>query len=156
VRKLILSAVAVSALLAFASPAGANNYPPTTPEVTIPTTPEVTIPTTPETTVEQTTTTVGLTCGLCAGQFSPTTTVAPTTTPAPTTTVAPSTTAGSEHVNETSPPAPEVIPPAAVEATPSHDTLPVTGGSPWWLALFGACLVGLGVCAVLWHRQPIR
>jgi len=72
---LILALIAV--LSVTTDRAGANNYPTTTGATT--TQPEVTtIPTTvPEvtTTVPQTTTTAGLTCGLCAGQFSPTTTV---------------------------------------------------------------------------------
>jgi len=69
-------------------------------------------------------------------------TIATTTTVAPPTTI-PDTTA----VDQTLPPAP------AAPVTPAPTTLPVTGGSPWWLALFGVCLVGLGGLLVAWRRS---
>ena len=69
-------------------------------------------------------------------------TVATTTTVAPPTTI-PDTTA----VDQTLPPAP------AVPVTPAPTTLPVTGGNPWWLALFGVCLVGLGGLLLAWRRS---
>jgi len=153
---LILAVIAV--LSVTTDRAGANNYPTTTGATT--TEPEVTtIPTTvPEitTTVQQTTTTAGLTCGLCAGQFSPTTTVPVTTTvAAPTTTEAPTTTVGEGTAAQE----PEVIPPVVVETPaapfPVVDELPVTGASS------GAIAVGLGllvlgvffVLGALWRRE---
>jgi len=156
---LILALIAV--LSVTTDRAGANNYPTTTGATT--TQPEVTtIPTTvPEvtTTVQQTTTTAGLTCGLCAGQFSPTTTVPVTTTVAsPTTTEAPATTVG----EGTEAQEPEIIPPAVVGAvvgvgigvTPV-DELPVTGASSGLIAVGLAVVIAGCVLVVgsLWRRS---
>ena len=155
---LVLTIIAILAVTT--DRAGANNYPTTTGATT--TEPEVTtIPTAvPEvtTTVQQATTTAGLTCGLCAGQFSPTTTVPVTTTvPAPTTTAAPTTTVGEGTAAQE----PEVIPPAVVGAvvgvgigvTPI-DTLPVTGASSGLIAVALALVIAGCVLVVgsLWRR----
>jgi len=157
---LVLTIIAILAVTT--DRAGANNYPPTTPEVTIPECdqdecPEPTVPTIPTTIA--TTTTAGTACGLCAGQFSPTTTVAPATTAAPTTTVAPATSAV-EALEPVVPPT--VIPPVTtifVEDTALgiSDTLPVTGSSGGFIAVgLGACMLGAGLLigSILWRRTP--
>jgi len=152
---LVLTIIAILAVTT--DRAGANNYPTTTGATT--TEPEVTtIPTAvPEvtTTVQQATTTAGLTCGLCAGQFSPTTTVPVTTTVAsPTTTEAPTTTVGEGTAAQE----PEVIPPVVetpAAPVPVADELPVTGASSGLIAVGLAVLV-LGVFFVLgalWRRS---
>jgi len=151
---LILALIAV--LSVTTDRAGANNYPTTTGATT--TEPEVTtIPTTvPEitTTVQQTTTTAGLTCGLCAGQFSPTTTVPVTTTvAAPTTTEAPTTTVGEGTAAQE----PEVIPPVVetpAAPVPVVEELPVTGASSGLIAVGLAVVIAGCVLVVgsLWRR----
>ena len=116
--------------------------------VTTTTSPSTTIATT--TTVPRTTTTAPTTTGppcdvahSCISiPVTTASTIATTTTVAPPTTI-PDTTA----VDQTLPPAP------AAPVTPAPTTLPVTGGSPWWLALFGVCLVGLGGLLLAWRRS---
>jgi hypothetical protein len=90
------------------------------------------------TTVPQTTTTA-FNCGLCAGQFSSTTTV-----PATTTTVAVTTIPDTTAVDQTVPPA--LIPPTVVEAptTTVMQELPHTGVQSLWLLAVGFGLLFLG------------
>lgn len=117
---------------------------------TAPTTTIATTTTGVTTTTQATTTTVPVTTtnpGICCLQDTTTTTVAQTTTTAPTTTVPPTV-----AVRAAEPP-PEVAEPTTVAPVPAPTELPVTGaGSPWWLALFGACMVALGFLFLAWRR----
>ena len=165
----VLFAVGVLSLMFAASAEATNvcNYTydgcqtTTTAEVTT-TTAYVTTTTEPEEETTTTTTTAPTTTGFpfcnpnntqgvqCLN-IDPTTTTAPATT----TTVAATTTAPEVTTGEgTQAQEPETIPPLVVEAptTTTPDELPVTGGSPWWLALLGVCVIGLGVCGVLFAR----
>jgi len=103
------------------------------------------------TTAEVTTTTAYVTTTTEPEEETTTTTTAPTTTGFPTTTAPEVTTGEGTQAQE-----PETIPPLVVEAptTTTPDELPVTGGSPWWLALFGGCLIVLGGLAIAWKRTP--
>ena len=168
----VLFAVGVLSLMFAASAEATNvcNYTydgcqtTTTAEVTT-TTAYVTTTTEPEEETTTTTTTAPTTTGFpfcnpnntqgvqCLN-IDPTTTTAPATT---TTTVAATTTAPEVTTGEgTQAQEPETIPPLVVEAptTTTPDELPVTGGSPWWLALFGGCLIVLGGLAIAWKRTP--
>lgn len=100
------------------------------------------------TTLPQVTTTVGLTCGLCAGQFGTTTTAAATTTAAPTTTVAVTSPPVSDTtaVDQTLPAETTV---AAVPEAPTGE-LPHTGsGFAVPLAIAAAAILFIGCGLVL-------
>ena len=157
---LVLTIIAILAVTT--DRAGANNYPPTTPEVTVPTTPETTVA---ATTTAAPPTTVPVTPPSnvpndCSPVFDPqacvTTTVpVATTVPAPTTTEAPTTTVG----EGTEAQEPEVIPPVVIEQPPaveaSSDTLPVTGASSGLVAVGLAVVIAGCVLVVgsLWRRS---
>jgi molybdopterin-guanine dinucleotide biosynthesis protein A len=72
-----------------------------------------------------------------------TTTPEPTTTAAPTSTVPGETTVPAQVLSET----------VTKDPVVQSGTLPVTGSSPFGLALFGAALVAFGVCAVQAQRR---
>lgn len=137
-------------------------YPTTTQYVTTTaattTVPQETTTIAPTTTVPVTTTQPTTNCGLCAGQFSPTTTVPAVTTTVPAATTVPPAVVTVPPVVVT--PAPndttavdQTVAPVPAAAEPVSDTLPVTGGSPWWLALVGVCLVALGLLGVAFKRS---